>query len=147
MRNSKFAFRIFASTLFACSALFVPAVVQEPHAALFAAPPTSASSNDPASSAPYLRLDFQVKGVSCVSCIRRVAKGLKNMKGVVKADVSIYYPHWAVVILDKSKADETKVIQAVRKEKVDVTRMTRQDLKEVPVLVVPHPAGDEPKRM
>lgn len=147
MRTSKFAFRIFASTLFACSALLVPAFVQEPHGASLAAPPVSGSSNDSVSSAPYMRLDFQVKGVSCVACIRRVAKGLKNMKGVVKADVSIYYPHWAVVILDKSKADETKVIQTVRKEKVDVTRMTKQDLKEVPALVVPHPAGDEPKRM
>ncbi len=96
------------------------------------------NANEKNARAPYQRLDFQVRGASCVTCIRRVAKALRHMRGVIKADISIYYPYWAVVVLDKSKADEMKVVETVRKEKgVDVNRLEKQDLNEIPQLIVP----------
>jgi len=104
------------------------------------------SSGDTAkkSEFPYRRLDFQVKA-SCVSCLRRVAKSLKSTRGVVNADVSIYYPHWAVVILDPSVTDEQKIIASVKKEKADVDKLFKQDLKEKPLIVVPR--SDKPVRL
>lgn len=93
---------------------------------------------------PYRRLDFQVKA-SCVSCLRRVAKALKSTRGVVSADVAIYYPHWAVVVLDTSMTDEMKVIARVKKEKADIEKLFKQDLKEKPLIVVPR--TDKPERL
>jgi hypothetical protein len=85
---------------------------------------------------PYQRLDFQVKA-SCVTCLRKVAKALKATRGVVSADVSIYYPHWAVVIIDTSMTDDKKIIARVAKEKAAIDKLIKQDLKDKPILVVP----------
>jgi copper chaperone CopZ len=89
-----------------------------------------------ASPLPFARLDFQVKA-SCVTCLRRVAKALKATKGVISADVSIYHPHWAVVLIDTSATDTDKVLAKVKKEKADIDKLVRTDLKEKPILVVP----------
>lgn len=96
------------------------------------------------SSMPYQRLDFQVKA-SCVSCLRRVAKALKATRGVLNADVSIYNPHWAVVIIDTAVIDDKKIIARIVKEKANVDKLTIQDLKEKPIIVVPR--SDAPVRL
>ncbi len=96
------------------------------------------------SKAPFVRLDFQVKA-SCVSCVRRVAKALKNLRGVTNADVSIYYPHWAVVVINTAETDESKVLAAISKEKAEIRQFEQQDLQTKPILVVPK--TDAPRRL
>ena len=134
LRNSRlFGALAISSGLFIYSVVWaVPSTLAKP---LF---DQALNANEKNARAPYQRLDFQVRGASCVTCIRRVAKALRHMRGVIKADISIYYPYWAVVVLDKSKADEMKVVETVRKEKgVDVNRLEKQDLNEIPQLIVP----------
>ncbi|MBX9666816.1 MAG: heavy-metal-associated domain-containing protein [Candidatus Obscuribacterales bacterium] len=96
------------------------------------------------SKAPFVRLDFQVKA-SCVSCVRRVAKALKSLRGVTNADVSIYYPHWAVVVINTAETDESKVLAAITKEKAEIRQFEQQDLQTKPILVVPK--TDAPRRL
>ena len=102
------------------------------------------SSTSTKSAFPFQRLDFQVKA-SCVTCLRKVAKALKATRGVVSADVSIYYPHWAVVIIDTAMTDEKKIVARVAKEKAAIDKMIKQDLKDKPILVVPR--SDAPPRL
>lgn len=106
----------------------------------FSSAETGAKTESETSSAkgnlPYQRLDFQVKA-SCVTCLRKVAKALKATRGVVSADVSIYYPHWAVVIIDTAQTDEKKIVARVVKEKANIDKLIKQDLKDKPILVVP----------
>ncbi|MBX9695307.1 MAG: heavy-metal-associated domain-containing protein [Cyanobacteria bacterium] len=86
----------------------------------------------------YTRMDFRVDGASCVACIRRVAQRLKNGKGVVQADISIYRPHWSVVIFETGKTDTKKVVELVRKEKkVEVVGLETQYLSTIPPVVIP----------
>lgn len=88
-------------------------------------------------SKPFVRVDFQLTGVSCVTCVRDVAKNLKHGKGIVKADVSIFPPHWSVAILDTKTASVSQVVKLVRKARADVTRLETVSLDTVPVIVVP----------
>lgn len=97
---------------------------------------TATESTSARGNLPYQRLDFQVKA-SCVTCLRKVAKALKATRGVVSADVSIYYPHWAVVIIDTAQTDDKKIIARVAKEKANIDKLIKQDLKDKPILVVP----------
>lgn len=88
-------------------------------------------------SKPFVRVDFQLTGVSCVTCVRDVAKNLKHGKGIVKADVSIFPPHWSVAILDTKSASVSQVVKLVRKARADVARVETVSLDSVPVIVVP----------
>jgi copper chaperone CopZ len=98
-------------------------------------------------SKPYLRVDFQVTGVSCVTCIRDVARNLKHGKGIAKADVSIFSPHWCVVVIDTKTTNVLQVVKLVRKAKADVARVTTQPLESVPVIVLPKTDTREVPRM
>lgn len=91
-------------------------------------------------SKPFVRVDFQLTGVSCVSCVRNVARNLKGGKGIVKADVSIFPPHWSVVIIDTKAGSVAQVVKLVRKARADVTRLETVSLDSVPVIVVPKAA-------
>jgi copper chaperone CopZ len=104
----------------------------------------SSDSRSKKSGFPFMRLDFQVKA-SCVTCLRKVAKALKGTRGVINADVSIYYPHWAVVIIDTSMIEPEKVIARVKKEKADIDKLIKTDLKEKPIIVVPR--SDAPVKL
>jgi hypothetical protein len=112
-----------------------------------AADPTVSKDTDGTSTksnSPYQRLDFQVKA-SCVTCLRKVAKALKATRGVLNADVSIYYPHWGVVVIDTSLTDERKIIARIAKEKAVIDKLLKQDLKEKPLVVVPR--SDAPAKL
>ena len=50
-------------------------------------------------------MDFRVEGASCVACLMRTGNELRGAKGVIKADVSIYRPYWAIVIYDASQTN------------------------------------------
>lgn len=66
--------------------------------------------------APYLRLDFNLKGATCVTCIRRVAKHLRESKGVFKADISIIRPYEGVIVFDPQKTNVQKLSSEITKE-------------------------------
>lgn len=88
-----------------------------------------------------VRLDFQVAGTSCVACIRRVSNKFQTAPGVLKADVSIYKPHWAVVIFDADKTNQDAVLQAVKTESVYMEALEATPLAAMPAVVVPRAAN------
>lgn len=94
----------------------------------------------------FARVDFEVHGSSCVACIRRVAKKLKAARGVILADISIFSPHPAVVVYDRSKTSFPEIVQSVKDEPVRFEQVEEMTLSSVPAVVVPkslstHAAG------
>ncbi len=89
--------------------------------------------------APFLRLDFNLKGATCVSCIRRISKRLRGSKGVLKADISILNPYEGVVIFDGKKTSSTKLESEIRNEDKRASAADRQltALSSVPSIVLP----------
>lgn len=89
--------------------------------------------------APFVRLDFQLKGASCVSCIRRISKRLRGSKGVLKADISILSPYEGVVVFEGKKTNLTKIETEIKSEdkRASVTELQLTALEAVPPLVLP----------
>ncbi|MCW5823038.1 MAG: heavy-metal-associated domain-containing protein [Cyanobacteria bacterium TGS_CYA1] len=89
--------------------------------------------------APYLRLDFNLKGATCVTCIRRVAKHLRQTKGVFKADISIIRPYEGVVVFDPQKTNVEKLSSEITKEEKRASAGDLQltALTSVPSIVLP----------
>jgi copper chaperone CopZ len=83
------------------------------------------------------RADFRVTGASCVGCLRRVGKILRNHKGVVKADVSIFKPHWAIVIFNSDEVTLDQLGDACKIEKVKFEEVEDKPISEVPLIVIP----------
>ena len=88
------------------------------------------------------RADFRVKGASCVACLRRISKTMREQKGVLKGDVSIFPPYWAIMIYDQNQTNMAKLYEAVAHEKV-----TFEDIEDraitggVPLIVIPKGLG------
>lgn len=101
----------------------------------------SASNWSAATAAPQStnlrRADFRVEGASCVSCLRRIAQTLKAQKGVLKADVSIYRPYWAIVIYDAKQTGFPTLKEAIKNENVKLTEFEEKTISEVPLIVIP----------
>lgn len=89
--------------------------------------------------APYLRLDFNLKGATCVTCIRRVAKHLRESKGVLKADISIIRPYEGVIVFDSQKTNVQKLSSEITKEekRASVGDLQLTALSSVPPIVLP----------
>ena len=103
----------------------------------------------PAPTRPALhQADFRITGASCVVCLRRIGKTLHAAKGVLKADVSIYRPYWAIVIYDANQTKMTTVLQSIASEKVKIEDMEDKAIAGLPLLVMPRhvvsPAGPMP---
>jgi copper chaperone CopZ len=108
---------------------------------LSAVPPSPAGDVKPPSKAALKslhRVDFRVEGATCVVCIRRVAKALQDQKGVLKADVSIYKPHWALVIYNSKETNFDKLADLVKvKENVRIVDIEDKAISSMPVLILP----------
>jgi len=89
--------------------------------------------------APYLRFDFNLKGATCVTCIRRVAKHLREVKGVLKADISIIRPYEGVVVFESQKTNVQKLTSEITKEekRASVGDLQLTALTSVPPIVLP----------
>ena len=88
------------------------------------------------------RADFKIEGASCVVCLRRVATALRENKAVLKADVSIYRPHWSLVIYDSKLTSFDKLIFPIKlKEKIRIAALEDKPIKELPALVLPKGLG------
>lgn len=101
-------------------------------------PTSSPAANKQQTQSSLHRADFRVEGASCVACLRRIAKALRDAKGVLKADVSIYRPYWAIVIYD-SKATAFDKLQApiLKQEKVRFSDIEDKTIAELPLIVIP----------
>lgn len=89
--------------------------------------------------APYLRLDFQLKGATCVACIRRISKRLRSSKGIVKADISILTPYEGVVVFEGKKTNLAKIESDIKSEerRASLTELQLTALDAVPALILP----------
>ena len=88
------------------------------------------------------RLDFRIQGASCVVCLRRIAKTFRDSKGVLKADVSIFRPYWAIVIYDAKETNLAKLTDAIKSEKVQLLEIEDKPISELPLLLIPKGIGD-----
>jgi copper chaperone CopZ len=103
-----------------------------------ATPCTSSAANDQHSQPSLHRVDFRIEGASCVACLRRIAKTMKETKGVLKADVSIYRPYWAIAIYDAKTAKWDKIQADISKsEKVRFMELEDKPIAEMPLVVIP----------
>jgi hypothetical protein len=83
------------------------------------------------------RADFRVKGASCVACLRRISKTMRAQKGVIKGDVSIFSPYWAIVIFDGDQTNLDKVYESVKHEKVTFEDIEDRVVDGLPLIVIP----------
>lgn len=94
------------------------------------APATKSSKN-------MHRADFRVKGASCVACLRRISKTIRAQKGVLKGDVSIFSPYWAIVIFDGNQTNLDKIYESVKHEKVTFEDIEDRVVDGLPLIVIP----------
>ena len=119
---------VFILSLFASSAMAVPATGSKP-----AADNSSKASN----TVKLHRADFRVTGASCVACLRRIGKTIREQKGVLKADVSIFKPYWAIAIYDAEQTNMDKIYDAIRGEKVKFEDLEDKPIQAVPLIIIP----------
>lgn len=98
---------------------------------------TGTDTTSKTSSQKLQRSDFRVTGASCVACLRRIGKTMREQKGVLKADVSIFKPYWAIVIFDSAQTNMDKVAESVKNEKVKFDDMEVKAIDTVPLIVIP----------
>ncbi len=96
-----------------------------------------AAQGQTGSSGCIKRADFQMSGARCVLCLREAAWSLRQQPGVIKADVSIYNPHWAVVIYDCGKTSLAAIMRPLAKQHVFASRVNESALAGVPSVVIP----------
>lgn len=106
---------------------------------------STAAGNQRAQQAGLHRTDFRVEGASCVTCLRRIAKAMKESKGVLKADVSIYKPYWAIVIYDSKQTSFEQLSAIAKKEKVRFMEVEDKAIAEMPLIVIPKLGNSGPK--
>ncbi len=102
-----------------------------------ASKPAADNSAKPSASQKLHRADFRVTGASCVACLRRIGKTMREQKGVLKADVSIFKPYWAIVIYDAEHTNMDKVYEAIKGEKVKFDELEDKPIQSVPLIVIP----------
>lgn len=83
------------------------------------------------------RADFRVTGASCVACLRRIGKTIRDQKGVLKADVSIFKPYWAIVIYEADQTNMEKIFDCVKHEKVKFEDIEDKSISALPLIVIP----------
>lgn len=118
----------------AISIFALPVTAAKPEPATKSAP---AQVKKPAAGALLQRADFKVTGASCVGCLRRVAKRMRDCDGVLKADVSIFRPYWGLVVYDKKKTTLKKIFDAAVEDKVKFVEVTDVPISQMPVVLLP----------
>jgi hypothetical protein len=99
---------------------------------------TDASENNKLSAGiKLMRSDFRVTGASCVPCLRRVAKKLKESTGVLRGDVSIFPPYGGLVIYDASKTNIKTVFKSAYDEHVDFADVETRSISQIPAVLLP----------
>jgi hypothetical protein len=83
------------------------------------------------------RMDFRVEGASCVACLRKTGQELRESKGVLKADVSIYKPYWAIVIYDAKQTNLETMKTAIKNQHVRLVDIDDKAISAVPAIIIP----------
>ena len=85
------------------------------------------------------RLDFQVEGSNCASCLGRIRKRMEKEPGVFEAAVCIKKPYGAAALFDGSKNKAENIMKAGIKgeSKVRAFNMTVEKLSKPPFILVP----------
>lgn len=133
-RNFQFALASFFIAVSLC--LPLPGLCV-PQASSRAANDTPTKANPSATKKNLHRADFRVKGASCVSCLRRISKTMREQPGVVKGDVSIFNPYWAIVIYDGNQTNMEKIYESVKGEKVSFEDLEDRVVDGLPLIVIP----------
>ncbi len=138
-RSSLILLTIFNNGLFSMApASAAPASPTGAGAASGSGSASAAASESKSQSGEKLhRADFRVSGASCVACLRRIGKTIREQPGVSTGDVSILRPYWAVVVYDASKTNMDKIFQSIAKEKVKFEDMDDKAIASLPLIVVP----------
>lgn len=109
-------------------------------------PGSAADTHARAAGQALHRADFRVEGASCVACLRRIAKAMRETKGVLKADVSIFRPYWAIAIYDSKHADFAKMQKDISaKENVRFMEIEDKSIAEMPLIVIPKVSSAQSK--
>lgn len=88
------------------------------------------------------RLDFRIKGRSCVLCLLDIQRRMRHERGTVKTVVQLRVPYGAVVIYDSSVTSKDKLFKAAKGNKaeemgVSFLDITDQSITKLPVVLVP----------
>ncbi|MBU6454344.1 MAG: hypothetical protein KGS72_21380 [Cyanobacteria bacterium REEB67] len=83
------------------------------------------------------RVDWQVVGSSCATCLIRLEKKLRATAGVVKVVVSIYKPFNAALIYDRDQVSWTKIKAVMDSEKVGVANLKEAGISDLPLVLEP----------
>ena len=86
---------------------------------------------------PFRRVDFEIRGSKCVSCIRRLVRSLRKSKGVEKCDISVLKPYGGVLVFDRNKTSFEKLLKRLKHEKVTAVNVETADIKTVPSILIP----------
>lgn len=114
--------------------------------ASLASSPTALSADAPTSGQSLHRVDFRIEGASCVTCLRRIAKSMRESKGVLKADASIYRPYWAIAIYDAKKTTFDKFSAPIAKaEQVRFAEVEDKAISSMPLVVIPKVSSTQAK--
>jgi copper chaperone CopZ len=96
-----------------------------------AAPPAAAHKQE------LHRVDMQVTGSSCATCLIRLEKKLKAEKGVLKVVVSIFKPFKAVLIYDRAQTNWSTINKVLEEEKVTAAHFSDDHINDVPLVLAP----------
>jgi hypothetical protein len=112
-------------------------------AAVSKAAESKAAESKAASKQKLRRADFRVTGASCVTCLRRIGRTMRAQPGVLKGDVSIFKPYWAVVVYDSNQTDMDKIYASLSHEKVKFDDVEVKEISSLPLIVIPKGMSSE----
>jgi copper chaperone CopZ len=82
------------------------------------------------------RLDFQLTGVSCATCILKIRAALRATKGVNRVEIALRKPYGGVLLFEPAAVTPDKLVTVA--EKADKNGQARvKDLVEEPISAVP----------
>ncbi len=121
----------------AMDAMSAPVKVSSETKAVSSAPVAEDKDTKTNSNQKLHRADFRVTGASCVACLRRIGKTLREQHGVLKADISIFKPYWAIVVYDANATNMDKLYEVVKAEKVKFEEMEDKAISSLPLIIIP----------
>jgi copper chaperone CopZ len=84
-----------------------------------------------------LRVDWQVTGSSCATCLIRLEKKLRATPGVRKVVVSIFKPFNAALVYEKDQTSWTKIKTVMDSEKVGTANLKEATISDLPLVLEP----------
>ena len=83
------------------------------------------------------RADLRMSGTSCADCVMRIERKINKVRGVIKAEVSIFTPFPTIIIYDPAKTNLTKIHAALSGESVKFGHISERQIDKVPRVLLP----------